>query len=59
MRDSTSYRYKYQVPSMKGFSKTSDLFYTGHGEATAITNLYPTPTEHYVFGDEYYSFAHG
>ena len=44
---------------MEGYSETFNLFSIGFADATAVTNLHSTPTEHYLFGEEYYRFAHG
>jgi hypothetical protein len=43
---------------MEGYSSVFNLFSIGFADATAVTNLYSAPTEHYLFGEEYYPFTH-
>jgi hypothetical protein len=44
---------------MMGNSGPFGILASGLAGATAVTNVYSTPTEHYTFGETSFPFAHG
>lgn len=59
MRNPTAPKPSEVIPLIQGLSQLFNLYSTGLAKSTAVTDLYSTPTEHYIFGDTSFPFAHG
>lgn len=59
IRSSTIDGAVYTVPLMQGFTSIFALYASSLAGATAVTNIYSTPTENYLYGQTAFPFAHG